>query len=208
MVALVDAAGTILAANGAFAVRAAGPDGEGAPVEGSAVRRPSRRLGRRPVPLRRRGQGGAAAADRPGPGRRRRPARSRSSCCSTTFPARAATTRTPMSTPCSTACRSASLWPTPTAASSSSTRCSARAVGLGAERAPGLARRPRRRRGQGGGLRRGPPLRPRPADVGRPRRAAQDQSRGAGGADRRRRPRPRQCRGAARASRTIARRRG
>ena len=30
-----------------------------------------------------------------------------------------------MSTPCSTACRSASLWPTPTAASSSSTRCSA-----------------------------------------------------------------------------------
>ena len=38
-----------------------------------------------------------------------------------------------------------------------------KAVGLAAERAAGLARRPRRRRGQGRGLRRGPPLRPRPA---------------------------------------------
>jgi len=35
MVVVVDAAGTILAANGAFAVRAAGPEGEGSAVEGS-----------------------------------------------------------------------------------------------------------------------------------------------------------------------------
>ncbi|MEA3031204.1 MAG: two-component system, cell cycle sensor histidine kinase and response regulator CckA [Sphingomonadales bacterium] len=35
MVAVVDAAGTILAANGAFAVRAAGPEGEGAAIAGS-----------------------------------------------------------------------------------------------------------------------------------------------------------------------------
>jgi two-component system cell cycle sensor histidine kinase/response regulator CckA len=34
MVALVDAAGTILAANGAFSIRAAGPEGEGGGVEG------------------------------------------------------------------------------------------------------------------------------------------------------------------------------
>ena len=86
MVALVDAAGTILAANGAFSVRAAGPEGEGGAVQGSAVRRPARRLAGRPVPLRRRGQGGAAAAHRPGPGRRRPAGASRSSCCSTTFP--------------------------------------------------------------------------------------------------------------------------
>jgi len=36
MVALVDPAGTVLAANGAFAVRAAGPEGEGGRIEGSA----------------------------------------------------------------------------------------------------------------------------------------------------------------------------
>ena len=37
MVVAVDAAGTILAANGAFAVRAAGPEGEGAAIEGSPL---------------------------------------------------------------------------------------------------------------------------------------------------------------------------
>ena len=80
----------------------------------------------RPVPLHRRGQGGAALAHRPGPGRRRprgalrlpAPRRRRR-------PARRRRDRA-MSTPCSTACRSASRWPTATAASSSSTRCSAR----------------------------------------------------------------------------------
>jgi len=37
MVAAVDAAGTIIAANGAFAVRAGGPEGEGAAIEGSPL---------------------------------------------------------------------------------------------------------------------------------------------------------------------------
>src|SRR6185503_6196354 len=36
MIAVVDSAGRIVAANGAFAVRAAGPESDGAPLEGTA----------------------------------------------------------------------------------------------------------------------------------------------------------------------------
>ena len=68
------------------------------------------------------------------------------------------------------------------------------AVTIARMRAPGLAWRPGRRRGQGGRLRRRPPLCPRPRARRGPRGPPQVQSRGTGGDDGRRRPRARQRR--------------
>ena len=173
MVAAVDAAGTILAANGAFAVRAAGPERRERRDRGQPAGRhltASAEDGQFHFAARRQGVRRRCASSRCRPATTR--ARPRSSSCSTTFRARAATTRTRMSTPCSTASRSASRWPTGRPLHLPQQGVP-QAAGLGASERAGLARRSRRRRGQGRGLRRGPPLRPRPADVGRSRGAAE-----------------------------------
>ena len=133
--------GRIHAANAGFAPRAGGEDGEARSRARNLVDflpRPTTASSTSPP----KGKAGAAAAHRPGPGRRRRADAPSVFLMLDDVPGRAAAARTSarISTPCSKACRSASRWPTATAASSSSTRPSAAPPASSAnERRPGPA---------------------------------------------------------------------